>query len=210
MIAPSRFGDGLQSVEPLEWDRPVLAARDLERLTFRGRKIILPARVVVTPLARDWLAASGVVVERKGPVSTAAAWGYIQERPFPLVGAAAKGLAKEGLTLVEIPGEASPRWAVNVAGRILSGELRGGLFFCGDPSLICCVANKLPGVRAAAVCDVFQAARATLTLAANLLAVEMPGRTFYEIKQILTEFCRRDHVTCPEPAATVIREIERG
>jgi hypothetical protein len=35
------------------------------------------------------------------------------------------------------------------------------------------------------VTTVGQAALATLELAANLLVVEMPGRTFYEVKQFL-------------------------
>ena len=64
--------------------------------------------------------------------------------------------------------------------------------FCADPGLVCCVANKVNGVRAAAVLTVFQAARATLTLGANLLAVEMPGRTIFEVRQIMLSLCQGD------------------
>ena len=67
--------------------------------------------------------------------------------------------------------------------------LPGGVVFCHDPGLVCCVANKVPGLRAAAVTTVAQAARATLTLGANLLAVEMPGRTYFEMRQILRLLC---------------------
>jgi ribose 5-phosphate isomerase RpiB len=90
---------------------------------------------------------------------------------------------------------------------VARGECSGGVLFCADPGLACCVANKVPGLRAVAVASVAQAARATLTLAANLLVVEMPGRTFFEIRQILRTLaeCTRD---CPDGVACTLREME--
>ena len=72
------------------------------------------------------------------------------------------------------------------------------------PGLVCCVANKVPGVRAAAVATVAQAARATLTLGANLLAVEMPGRTFFEIRADCCGLCCTT-AACPARTAWPVR-----
>ena len=84
----------------------------------------------------------------------------------------------------------------------------GGVVFCDDPGLVCCVANKVPGLRAVAVTTVAQAARATLTLGANLLAVEMPGRTFFEMRQILRCLCGAESTACPAGVACTLRELD--
>jgi ribose 5-phosphate isomerase RpiB len=79
--------------------------------------------------------------------------------------------------------------------------------FCEDPGLVCCVANKVAGLRAVAVSTISQAARATLTLNANLLAVEMPGRTYFEVRQILRTLCNGSGI-CPEGVACTLQELD--
>ena len=59
-----------------------------------------------------------------------------------------------------------------------------------------------------AVATVGQAARATLTLAANLLAVEMPGRTFFEVRQILRTLYAPAPPACPDGVACTLRELD--
>ena len=73
---------------------------------------------------------------------------------------------------------------------------------------MCCVANKVPGLRAVAVTTVSQAARATLTLGANLVAVEMPSRTFFEMRQILGALCRITEPVCPPGVACTLQELD--
>jgi ribose 5-phosphate isomerase RpiB len=80
--------------------------------------------------------------------------------------------------------------------------------FCGDPGLVCCVANKVPGLRAAAAWTVTQAARAALALGANLVAVEMPGRTFFEVRQILRALCAGGGSGCPGDVARTLGELD--
>jgi len=53
---------------------------------------------------------------------------------------------------------------------------------------------------------VTQAARAVRTLAANLLAVEMPGRTFFEVRQILRICCAP--AVCPADLAGTLQELD--
>ena len=73
--------------------------------------------------------------------------------------------------------------------------------------LACCVANKVPGLRAVPVTTLQQAARATLNLAANLLVVEMPGRTFFEIRQTLRTLINLTH-PCPDGVACTLTELD--
>jgi hypothetical protein len=142
--------------------------------------------------------------------ATGPTWGFGQDRPYPMVQAAVRGLAREGLALRELscaPGDACCLWARAVAECLARGECAGGVLFCDDPGLVACVANKVPGLRAVGVTTVAQAARATLSLSANLLVVEMPGRTFFEVRQILrTLFAGAGH--CPDGVACTLRELD--
>ncbi len=132
-----------------------------------------------------------------------------EERPYPLVRAVLASAAREGLRLREFPPVADGllcRWAKAATECVARGECAGGVVFCDDPALVCCVANKLPGLRAAAVTTVAQAARATLTLGANLLAVETPGRTFFELRQMVRLLCAGS--VCPDEPAATLRELD--
>ncbi len=137
-------------------------------------------------------------------------WVIGQDRPHAMVSSAVLALAREGLTFREFALEANQlpcRWAKAVAECLARGECAGGVLFCDDPGLVSCVANKVSGLRAAPVATVAQAIRATTTLAANLLVVEMPGRTFFEIRQILRllAMCAR---ACPDGVACTLQELD--
>jgi hypothetical protein len=138
-------------------------------------------------------------------------WGYGEDRPHVLVECAVRALRREGVPVRELPaarGILPCRWAKAVAECVVSGECAGGVLFCEDPGLVCCVANKVSGLRAVPVTTVGQAARATLTLAANLLAVEMPGRTFFEVRQILRTLYRVNTLGCPDGVACTLGELD--
>ena len=142
--------------------------------------------------------------------ATRMAWGYGQDRPHTMVECAVRALRREGVVVRELPaagGDLPCRWARAVAQCVANGECAGGVVFCDDPGLVCCVANKVPGLRAVAVTTVGQAARATLTLAANLLVVEMPGRTFFEVRQILRTLCGASR-PCPDGVACTLQELD--
>ena len=133
-----------------------------------------------------------------------------EERPYPMVRAVLASAAREGLGLREFPavGDRLPcRWAKALAECVASGECVGGVIFCDDPALVCCVANKLPGLRAAAVTTVAQAARATLTFGVNLLAIEAPGRTYFEMRQMVRLLCTTAPA-CPDGPAATLRELD--
>lgn len=139
-----------------------------------------------------------------------APWGYGQERSYPMVEPAVRMLNREGYSLLPVIKESSQalcQWARQVAERLSRGEFRGVVLYCSDPGLVACVANKVPGLRAAAVSTVDQAARATFTLAANVLVVEMPGRTFFEIRQML-RLLLTSGTRCAGELAKTLEEME--
>ncbi len=193
----------------LHWSGRVLSADDVRRSLNGHGELVLSPNAVITPLAAEELRKGGIKITR-WPVAEAipaATWGIAQDRPYPLVKSALQALARESMPMRELAACVGPEcdWAKELAECVARGDCCGGVVFCQDTSLICCVANKLPGLRGAAVVTVAQAARAALTLGANLLAVEMPGRTFFEVRQILRNLCRP---ACPDGVACTLRGLD--
>lgn len=199
----------------LRWTKSVLAEEDLRRNLNGHRRVLLSARVIVTPLAAEHIKAQGIELTRDegaGPACGPQSWASAQEFPHPFVQSALRSLEREGLWLQELPAASDGlpcRWARMLGECVAAGKCCGGVVFCSDPGLICCVANKLPGLRAAAVTTVGGAARAALMLSPNFVAVEMPGRTFYEVRQILRIVCASARV-CPAGVAGTLQELEDG
>jgi ribose 5-phosphate isomerase RpiB len=198
----------------LRWTGRVLSGEDLRGTLNGHRELVLPARTVITPLAAEQIRAHGLRVSRlpvEGQAVPAAGWAYAQERPHAHVQSALQALEREGVSLGELklPGRSSScRWARALAEWVGRGDCRGGVVFCDDAGLLCCVANKVAGLRAAVANTVDQAARATLTLGANLVAVEMPGRTFFEVRQILRICCSAQAPACPPGVACILKELD--
>jgi hypothetical protein len=135
--------------------------------------------------------------------------GYAQDRAYSWVTPAVLTLRREQFSLRELAGPCPGPpcvWARLLGEQLTEGDCHAGVIFCEDPGLAACVLNKLPGLRAVAVTTVGQAARATLTLAANVLVVEMPGRTFFEVRQIVRELCLSS-LPCPEIVAGTLKEL---
>jgi ribose 5-phosphate isomerase RpiB len=201
--------------EVLRWAGRVLSAEDLRGSLNGHRELLLPARTIITPLAAEQIRAHGLRVQRL-PVeeqpAPSARWGYAQERSHPLVQSAIRSLEREGVSLQELnlPDRSSAcRWARAVAEWVAHGNGWGGVVFCDNAGLLCCVANKVAGLRAVAANTVSHAAQATRTLGANLVAVEMPGRTFFEVQQILRTVCSRAVPACPAGVACILEELDR-
>src|SRR5207244_4866701 len=136
-------------------------------------------------------------------------WGATADRAHPVVQSAVQAMERAGFAMKELPSpgkEPACRWARAIAECVARAECRGGVFFCQDPGLVCCVANKVRGLRAVPVVTVLQAARATLTLGANLVAVEVPGRTFVAAREILRTLCLAGDPACPDGVARTLPE----
>jgi hypothetical protein len=214
MSANGQPGQVAADGQVLRWTGRVLAAADLRASLNGHREILVSPRAVITPLAAEELRARGVLVTRQPVESTrpgGKAWGVAQDRPYAPVTTAMQGLVREGLALREMRScsdQAFCLWSKALAECIARGECPGGVLFCQDPGLACCVANKVPGLRAAAVVSVAQAAQALRTLAPNMLAVEMPGRTLFEIRQLLRMLAGASQIPCPAGVACTLQELD--
>jgi hypothetical protein len=198
----------------LRWSDRIVSAEALARSLDGQRELLVPTRAIITPLAAEQLRAKGVKITRQtieSQPAAAARWGYAQDKLHPVVQSAVQTLARDGLPLKELPPPQKDTpwsWARAVAQCVARGECQGGVLFCQDAALVCCVANKVAGLRAAAATTVPQADRAVRTLGANLVAVEMPGRTFFEIRQILRTLCSTAESACPPDVACVLQELD--
>lgn len=194
------------------WPGKLLSEDDLRRHLTSQREILLAPNTIVTPLAIDFLRARKIAVRRDAAKAIEAepiqsgAWGWADEASSGIVAAAVQALAREGVHLTALKNIADPiTWSRETANAIEAEQLAGAVAFSGDPELIVCVANKTSGVRAAVVTGVRQATRARQKLGANMLAVEMPGRTVFEVRQILKQAVGGQ---CPEPLARVLQELD--
>jgi hypothetical protein len=192
----------------------VLSAEDVKRSVNGHREVIVGPQAVVTPLAADQLRMNGVRISRQQAEEKPAAkvtWGYVLDKANPLATSAVRSLERDGLTLKELQGKNEGpvcRWAKAVAECVAQGGCIGCVVFCEDSGLVCCVANKLAGLRAAAIASTPQAARAVMTFGPNLVAIEMSGRTFFELRQILKTICGVDRPLCPDDSALTLQELD--
>ncbi len=196
------------------WPKRLLSADDLRRHLTSQREVMLPPKAIITPLAVDELRAKGVRVTwslpkaKDGEAAKTGAWFYAVEKPDALIASVVKALERDGVTLVSFDAAGpTTTWARSVGEAILRANHVGGVAICNDAGLVCCVANKLSGIRAAAVFSVAQVQRAKASLAANLFAVETSGRTFFELKQMLRTIATSSG-ECPAAVAETLQELD--
>ncbi|MBI1830097.1 MAG: hypothetical protein HYR84_01440 [Planctomycetes bacterium] len=190
------------------WPKKLLSAEDLRRHLTSQREVLVLPKTVITPLAADELKAKGVRVrfqatngaeESKAPAN---AWAYAMDKPDATVASAVQALGRDGIVLAQVDFTDPRRFA-----QWIVSERRGGIAFCGDPATLCCIANKIAGVRAAAVVSVAQIVGIKKRLAANVFAIEPAGRTFFEVRQMLKAIVTGDS-NCPAEIAKVLQELD--
>lgn len=194
----------------LSWPKRLLSADDL-RLHLHGqRELVLLPRTIVTPLAADELRARGIrvtwqsVMTAPPAAASPATWGYVEEKQDPLVAAALRALERDGITIPAL----GPGPIREVLRRVAGGQPSGAIVFSASPALVCCIANKHAGLRAAAVLGPAQVGRLRMGLAPNFYAIEMPGRTYFELRQILRMIAATPPGPCPAELAATLKELD--
>jgi hypothetical protein len=189
------------------WPKRLLSAEDLRRHLTSQRELVLLPRTVVTPLAADELRARGIRVlwdsakEAKKP--TSGSWLYAQEKTDGAVAAAIQALTRDGITLT-LYNDSSAR---GLAASIGAMKQPGAVLFCSDPATACCIANKISGVRAGAAANNAQVSRLQKNLGANLFAIEIPGPTFFELRQMLRTIVSRQP-KCGDGIDKILTELD--
>jgi hypothetical protein len=165
------------------------------------RRLVVPPRAVVTPAARDELRRRGIEIVRdsaendrakRGPRLTIVKTGT----PFDATALVA-GLAAGGMKIQQQTDD-----CIIAATDHLAGELAGTETLCvlltSHTAAALCLANRHTGVRAVLATVPEATAAAADAVGANLLIVDPAIRSFYQLKQILGEFCRGGVRPCPE------------
>lgn len=165
------------------------------------RRLVVPARAVITPAVHDELVARGIQVVRRSdrlpePAASRLALWILGRRFDPAVLAAA--LEAEGI---------AAQWhradcliaATDAAAAAVTGEQTPAALITGEPAAAVCLANRHPGVRAVWAADPEQAKTHTAAVGANLLVLDPRRLAVFQMKQILVGFVREGLRACPEP-----------
>ncbi len=195
------------------WPKKVLSADDLRRHLTGQREVSLLPRTIITPLAMDELKAKGVRISTQlspgvsnaNPWDAATTWFYAQEKSDTMFSAAIAALTRDGATLTAYEIKQQP-WIIAFAEMLLERKA-SGIANVAEPGIICCFANKVSGIRAAAVNSVAGVKAVKKSLGPNLFAIASQGRTFFELRQIVQEIAS-ELPKCPENIATALQELD--
>jgi hypothetical protein len=193
------------STTVLCWPKKLLSADDLRRHLTSQRELLLLPRTIITPLAADELRAKKVKLTWQATSATPSTkqndWCYALEKPDALILSAINALERDGLLLNRIEFNVARKFAASMS----TGQ--GGIVFCDDPATWCCIVNKIAGIRAVSVLAVRQIVRAQKHLGANFYAIEIPGPTFFELRQMLKAIVS-GVPACPVETASLLKELD--
>lgn len=194
--------------------RPVITALMLHDLFRRGAEIVLQKHALVTPAARDWLKEHAVPITwLDGPAQGGRSLAVVMDPKLPEMRAVRTMLDRDG-GLAEVIEPVIGKGAMAAATRRLCGiisrkEAAKGVVFAQDGAVPVCVANKHQHIRAALGMNVPMVEEACRELGINVLVIEYPGQTPYQMKQMI-----RRLVAGPTAAqveiASAIANIEQG
>lgn len=168
----------------------LLSLRQAEGFAWNRREVRIAPGTVVTPLARDFLKRQGIslrVVSRSevDRVRDPGEWGLAIESDSGLISAFRRSLLDDARPWYEVEGstEAAAQWVSESPGR-------GVVLLTDQASVAVWLGCRVPGVRAAQVCDVDSVDRAIRWLGVNLLVVEPAGKSISLLKQMSLVFQR--------------------
>ena len=183
----------------------VVTADDVEGRLDGVRRLVVPLRAVLTPSVHDLLHRNGVTLVRAPGETAQAAQGVrlvvltVGESfdPAGLIGV----LASEGIRVDARTSDCLIASSDELAGELGKGSTLG-LLLTSETAVALCLANRCAGVRAVRGTDAAAAAAAVDSVGANLLIVAPAKTSFFQLKLMVTEFCRGGIRHCPE----VLRE----
>jgi ribose 5-phosphate isomerase RpiB len=194
--------------------RPVVTAILLDDLRREGKEIRLPEGALVTPAARDWLKEHSLPVTwEKAPAGGASKLAAVMDPSLPEL-RLMRTMLDRGGRLAEVIEPDGGRKGIAAAtrqlcGRIARGEVAKGVVFAADGSVPVCVANKHNGVRAALGVNIPMTEEACRSLGINVLVLEYPTLTPYQMKQMIDRLLAGP-AGPPQETAGAIEAIEQG
>lgn len=178
----------------------VVTLSEVEGRLDAVRRLVVPPQAVVTPAVRDELASKSVTLAYGSPVAQ-------QAVPVRLVLVAVgkrldatplvRALAGGGIRVEEHRLDCLIAAADRLADELVKPDTLGVLLTRHTAAGLC-LANRLRGVRAVLGTDAAAAAQAVSSVGANLVVVDPTATGPFQLKQIVTEFCRGGTRQCPQ------------
>jgi hypothetical protein len=183
----------------------VVTMLDVSGRLDAARRLIVSREAIVTPAVRDELLRRGMTLaygdssngRTAAPVRLVVMTAGTDFDPAAL----AAGLAREGLNVEHSASDCIISATDQLAAEIgRSGTL--GVLLTRHTAAGMCLANRLRGVRAVTGGDAPAVALAAAAVGANLLVIDPEAGTFFQLRQMASEFCRLGMRSCPGPFLT--------
>lgn len=203
VLAQLRSGADAAPLPPkndVEISDDVVTAEVLEKRAVQSGTILLGTKSVLTPSARDFLAARKIGWTRGSkngsPSVPPGRWLAIIVRSTPAVVASLDLTAKDadGQWSRELTG-CHREAAKQAVGALCRGECDGVVAFTGQPEAVACHSNRNSKVRAATVGTAMQIKALAAQLGTNLFAINPHDRSVFELRSLLREI-----ISCGKPA----------
>ena len=195
--------------------RSIVTASMLEDLRRSGAEIRIKKDALITPAARDWLKDHRLPVtwDEAGSAKGGKSFAAVMDASRPEMRAIRVWLDRMGglSEIIEPVGGQSGILSATrrLCGRVFRKEVTKGLVFAHDAAAPLCIANKHNGIRAIPGVNVPSVEEANRELGPNILVIEYPTQTAYQIKQMVERFLSGPTAARPETAAA-IEAIEQG
>jgi len=179
----------------------VVTMTELDGRLARVRRVVVGPQAIVTPAVRDELERRRIAIVHSTETAAMAAG-------LPRLVLVAHGskfdpaglsgvLAKEGITIESHQMDCIIR-ATDLLAEEVNRPMTLGMLLSRHTAAALCLANRHHGVRAVSAADMRAASAAVASVGANLLVVNPGAVSFFQMKQMAGEFCRRGAAECPE------------
>jgi len=164
------------------------------------RRLVVSRGAIVTPAVRDELIRRGITLAcgdaSNGPPATTVRVVLVTMGTDFDPAALAAGLAREGTTVEPVALDCLIAATDQLAAEMARSDTLGVLLTPHTAAGLC-LANRLRGVRAVTGGDAPAVAAAAAAVGANVLVVDPRAGTFFQLKQMVAEFCRGGVRPCP-------------
>lgn len=182
-------------------DLPVITAETLQHKVQPGQRLQIAAHAVLTPSARDWLKAHGVIWQR---ASRTAGDGRPSGIRWFLVGT----MTPATRSLVQVLPREFPDWTgqpctplqqlVEAAVQGLStGAAEWVVAVSDQAAAVACRANRQSAVRAAVVSHAAEIPKLVEAMGVNLVVIDPQGKSFVELRNVLRACAASAPPRCP-------------
>lgn len=164
------------------------------------RRLLVSRGAIVTPAVRDELLRRGILLEcgeaQNGRPATSVRIVLLTVGTDFDATALVAGLAREGVTVEPVALDCLIKASEQLAAETARPDTLGVLLTPHTAAGLC-LANRLRGLRAVTAGDAPTVAAAAAAVGANVLVVDPRAGTFFQVKQMVTEFCRGGVRPCP-------------